>query len=461
MIYLIILIMLIAGVIGHDLRLKGDDSREMIRRSPRIGVLSAGRYDRRNVRWSKVFFGCIIAVLTIVAGLRYRLGFDTASLEISFNGAPLIGTPDGFRYISPLRGRMTYLYSFVKWLGGGVWVVQLVCAAILNVSVGLFIIRHTRRIFTALTLYCLLYYVNFNFEVMNQGVALAMLLLGYDDMRERRYVPFYIKIIIGSFFHASLLIMAFLPLVDTVRARRMLRPGKPLAIFMAVIAAIAVLLYFTAPLIVSQLVKLEYRHNYIFAQISRFCTYLMTAAPVETLNWKGIAGRFVTNICFPLAAGCILWRPAAWRNGNNFRITNADEDAGLAQMMILSAAFGILSFFIVGANRFEMYFSIFLIVGYVRVQRVMNAGLWWLLISMLIALKAIGFTSRPAHVDFGRTYDMYYPYSSWIDKKEVLLRDSIRQRYDKVMTEITMQIRDENGISYDTETGEIIDNRKK
>ena len=73
----------------------------------------------------------------------------------------------------------TLVNKIVYDLGGKFWMVQLVCAAIVNVLIFRYFEQHTKYVFSCILVYFIWVFSDFNAEEMRAGVAYVICLLKF------------------------------------------------------------------------------------------------------------------------------------------------------------------------------------------------------------------------------------------------------------------------------------------
>ncbi len=185
--YIIVLFALIYGLIYYDV---------------------LGKKDKRNI-W--LYFEWLLLVL--LAGLRYKVGGDTILYQDQFES-----NVDTWRDVEIFGdSRYGFLWtSFViicKKIVDSFYFLQIVHAIITNSIVLWFFKKHTSRHFTANFLYFILYYLNYNTEVLRATLAVCCFLLAYDFLKKKKYFNYYLLCTIGVGFHIEAIITFIFPIL--------------------------------------------------------------------------------------------------------------------------------------------------------------------------------------------------------------------------------------------------------
>lgn len=179
---------------------------------------------RKNVFLSKFYYVLTFVVMTLMVGLRYRLGGDSLQYEDYFGYLPVITDLPYY-----LKGNNSFNYqplylAFVgicKWFDDDYYFYQFVHAVIVNTIIFWFIHRYTKyRYTTLLVLYILLFYFYFTFEIQREILAICCFLLGYNSYLKKRWLVYYLFAATAFLFHISAFILFVLPLFRLIQFNR-------------------------------------------------------------------------------------------------------------------------------------------------------------------------------------------------------------------------------------------------
>lgn len=216
MTYIIIILILLYYAYLHDIK----------------GV-SAGKEKHLNILFW-IFF--------LLAGLRHGIGGDTYQIRIFWD---LLPTWDHFTWkeLTSFRYDMGWvLLSFVlKSLFGSFVFLQLLLSLILNIGLFRVIRKYAKYPFVVLLLFFLALEQYFHIECtfMRQAYGVAIFLAwGLEYLNNRKYIKYFITIVICGLFHFSSLALVVLPLfwnmsLSSAKAR------KHFIIFVLVFAVLA------------------------------------------------------------------------------------------------------------------------------------------------------------------------------------------------------------------------------
>lgn len=155
-----------------------------------------------------------------LAGFSYGLGGDKFTYMDEFEFYPSTFS-EAFNYIMTgllTRGQMplwTLVNIMCKSVFDSFYAVQFVQSAAINIAVCYIVSKYTHRYFLFLLLYFFsLKYFIFNCEVMREGFALAIMMIGmHEYMNDRKWL-FYVLWPFALMFHVSAFIAILFPFVN-------------------------------------------------------------------------------------------------------------------------------------------------------------------------------------------------------------------------------------------------------
>lgn len=179
------------------------------------------RYDyrtRKQQNYKQSFYFCCI-LLSLIAGLRYHIGSDTANYIDYFEAVPSLW--DFFRFIDiqALSQPLWFLLlSVIKTFFKDFLAFQLIHAFIVNLLIGRFIYKQCKKPFIALLAYYCCCWWNFSFEIMRESLCVAIYLnLLCTYVSSNNTVKFILSSIPLLFIH----MFAFIPVVMTIIVRKL------------------------------------------------------------------------------------------------------------------------------------------------------------------------------------------------------------------------------------------------
>lgn len=163
----------------------------------------------------KMYVLCwLIFVLT--AGLRYRLGTDTITYDFEYKTLPALDELFSYDYSLTRYGKgYLFLNAIARSISDQFFVMQIIQSLFVNTLIFYFFYKYTNRIFTAVLLYFILAYFNFNFEVLREGCSVAVFLCGFKYFLNKQWAKYYFMCLIAFFFHPSALFACIFPIMLT------------------------------------------------------------------------------------------------------------------------------------------------------------------------------------------------------------------------------------------------------
>lgn len=177
------------------------------------------QYDINGTKKGReIWYGFMLVVFILLAGLRWRVGIDTPPyLYGFFHEYP---TLDKFSLKDYPIGKdplFALINSIVKTLGGRFYFVQLIQATAVNALIFRFIQKHSKYIFTCLLFYALTCYTTYNMEIMRGGLSIVICLFANDYVLEKKWIKAYLLYILALLFHAQTILLLFLPLLTSLK----------------------------------------------------------------------------------------------------------------------------------------------------------------------------------------------------------------------------------------------------
>lgn len=176
-------------------------------------------YDIKQKRNGSLNFHYIISciILITVAGVRYRIGYDTINYMNSFQIAP---TLQELMNGAQLKGDLIwgYLMGFSKEIYNDFFVVQILQSIIVNGFIFWFIKRQSPKPFLGVLLYFLLQWWNLCFEAMREAIAISFFLYGMDALLSGKGLKgYYLRVWPAVFAHTFGFITLFFPFIRYLR----------------------------------------------------------------------------------------------------------------------------------------------------------------------------------------------------------------------------------------------------
>lgn len=178
-------------------------------------LLLSVRYDiYGKTRANEFWYGFMLVVFILVAGLRWRIGIDTPQYLYKFyHEYPTI---DKFSFEEFPIGKdplFVLLNSIIKTIGGRFYIVQLTHAAIVNILIFNYIKKHSKYIFTCLFFYAITCYTTYNMEIMRGSLSIVLCLYANDYILEKKWLKGYSLYFLALMFHVQTILLFILPIL--------------------------------------------------------------------------------------------------------------------------------------------------------------------------------------------------------------------------------------------------------
>lgn len=178
-------------------------------------------------------FYLLCIILSLVAGLRYHIGSDTANYMEDFEEIPTINDFLNAIELEDLSQSLWYLFnSICKSIIDDFILIQLIHSFIVNILIGRFIYKTCKKPFIALLAYLCCCWWNFNFEIMRESLCISIYLnLIYEYIQKNNIYKFLL-------YSSPLFLIhhfAFIPIILTfllhfVKYKHILYFGLPVTI---------------------------------------------------------------------------------------------------------------------------------------------------------------------------------------------------------------------------------------
>lgn len=186
-------------------------------------------YDvQKNFRYKEISYWTIFAIFFLVSGLRYKIGIDSLMYMSLWSQYGDMWDFHWFDDIVKFQQRSDYVSRFqpgwvlyciiLRGFSHDYTIVQIVTSLLFNVALFKVIKKYSKTPFLTL----LIFYMNFTFielefEVMRETVAVSIFLLcSFDAWINKKWVKFYIWTFVAFMMHTSAIIMFALPLLRNI-----------------------------------------------------------------------------------------------------------------------------------------------------------------------------------------------------------------------------------------------------
>lgn len=161
---------------------------------------------KRENKMIVMYLAVVFLCFTFLASFRYAIGFDYFSYRDIYEMISEWSFSDVLRFYwyEPLFFIICKLFCM---LGCSYQVFLLGINIFLFFAVMYFIYHHSKISWISIYLYITLQFFAYNMNLIRQSVAVVFFLFAYPYLKEKKFVPYAIMIIIGGLFHNSLFLM--------------------------------------------------------------------------------------------------------------------------------------------------------------------------------------------------------------------------------------------------------------
>jgi hypothetical protein len=183
-------------------------------------VILAIRYDiQGKIKYRDKWYYAVLIILILVAGLRWRFATDSVRyMYMFYYDTPYLWDLTGETFLKSGQPPLWILLnSIVKSLGGRFFVVQLIQASIVDVLFLKYFKKHSPYPFACVVLFFFWRYQYFNMMILKAATALSILMFSNDYLLEKKYMKWFILVIIAIGFHQSSALLLLTPFMLFLR----------------------------------------------------------------------------------------------------------------------------------------------------------------------------------------------------------------------------------------------------
>lgn len=165
---------------------------------------------------NKLTYLILCLMLIFLSAFRYRVGGDTLNYMVMHDLIPGLADFDLFKEVPGVRAEKGWqlLTGISKLFGKDFYWIQLLQAIIVNVSIFYFIKKNIKYKFIGILIYYIIFYFYFNFEILRESIAICIFInFGVPYLNKKKYIKYYLTVLMAFFFHNSAIFLIFLPLV--------------------------------------------------------------------------------------------------------------------------------------------------------------------------------------------------------------------------------------------------------
>ena len=299
-----------------------------------------------RTKYKSRWYGIVLLVFILFAGLRWRVGIDTMRYLYSFyHDYPSLSKFSFKEYGLGKDPLFVLINSFVRSIGGRFYVVQLIQATFVNILILNYFKRHSKYIFTCCLFYYLLSYVSFTMEIMRASFSIVISLYAFDYFIEKKWLKGYLLLMIAAMFHAQTLVLFIVPAFLSLRLNK-----KGLLILVGVY-----ILGIFLQDIVANYIPLFDGNDAIARKMSSY-TSETSSYGRNTNNINYYIFNLVPKIIYPLFA--------IWHTKRNQHDETEADLMRLEPFVLLGVAFVLIQIHFIIAYRYVEYFTIYFAIYY-------------------------------------------------------------------------------------------------
>ena len=380
-------------------------------------------YDYRKLTLMRGFWLVLMwLILVCLAGFRYHVGLDSRYYEYEYPDMPTLMTLADYDF-SDTRYQPLYIVftAIARTISKEFMYLQLMHAFCLNTVIFWFFNKFTRHTFVALTLYFLMLFIPFNFEVLRESLAVSLFLLAWPYFLKQKWIPYYILVAIAFGFHISAAVTFLLPLLWVTKIRHLLMYGKKTIVLCAILVGLGLIVYQNFFEILKGLSFLS-----MFSE--RIDLYSGNEMGGMALNVNGVIVNVTRDAVYPLLAIFFLQRKLKYREVSPEERSILQKEEMVSMCGVYTVILSIFIFILTRYNNYFLPVSLLIISDFVfsgvpkkKTTVRLNAFLWGIIFLPLFFMQAYNVTFTkldPPRYNIG----MIYSYNSQFNpqnKKEV------------------------------------------
>ena len=369
-------------------------------------IILSIRYDiNGKIKYRDQWYGIILVIFVLVAGLRFRLGEDTINYIYEFyHATPELSDLSFDTFLSSSSPPLWILLnSIVKSIGGRFFWVQLVQATIVNTLILKYFRKHSSYPFACTALFFLWKYQWYNMVVMKAAIALSIILFANDYFLEKKYKKGFLLVLLATGFHQSSIILVIIPFLTFLRF-------NGLGIFLLVSA------YFIGAFLQSKLGNIFQMLEFAGGVSNKLDSYLDTKFMTQEHNLNYFIFRILPVTIYPILS--LLYIKVKCKESHILRLEPFLMVGLFFQMLRLN-----IDIFYRYVYIYLIYFIIFIVHFFVEFSKNsvrLKKSLSYVrtIIIVFPFFFTIAYLGPLLHIEF-------YPYSSVIERSI----DTARERY--------------------------------
>lgn len=168
--------------------------------------------NNKSVKSKKPIFYCFLLYLIGTMAMRYRVGMDTMNYMNYYDSIEPLGSVPFKFYFEQFEPLSYLLRGTARYFSDEFVVYQFLHVVLLNTLIARFILKNTQYILFALFFYFLTSALYFNTEILRESLAVAVFINSYKYIEEKKWLKYYICVLISIGFHTSATFLLIVPL---------------------------------------------------------------------------------------------------------------------------------------------------------------------------------------------------------------------------------------------------------
>ena len=178
-------------------------------------------YDYKHFcAYKKTWIAVVALILTLLAGLRYRIGIDTITYMNMFESFPKLYEISLTSYQEGSMAPLCFLFfSTLRTITTEFWIVQLLISFIINIAVlkTFAEMAEGKYFFTLCLVYFLTIYYALNCESLRESISIAIFLFSLKPLFNNQYSKYFLFATIAFLFHYGAILLFFIPFAKWMR----------------------------------------------------------------------------------------------------------------------------------------------------------------------------------------------------------------------------------------------------
>lgn len=194
MVYLIAILLIIAGVLVFDFRLFSTTYR--------ISKLHS------------FYYFVVCCYLIFISAFQYRIGADMPAYMGEYEQYSMNLSWDYLNGFSSRLPGWVLLNVICNWMSSDFLCLKIITALFVNIILFKYFKTNTKYWFTCLFVYVISFYLTLNFNVLRASISIAIFIYALNFLHQKKIGKYYIFSFGALMFHESALLMLFLPLTS-------------------------------------------------------------------------------------------------------------------------------------------------------------------------------------------------------------------------------------------------------